>query len=207
MNKQGFSQTLVIVVLFILILIGGAYYLGTLKNNNTTITSVSSTNLSPTITQTNTPDTCITEKDDILSVLSTFESLQQSKNSSGVLRLFATPQSQQDMSDFQNLSGENPHVSSPRLYNNVSTNYNTLSYKIIQPPTKNSENNCSVSIEEQRSDYGGPANPKYLPTTSEDFTLILTKQNGAWKINQYQSQKSNIRPGEFSGFLMEYITK
>ena len=82
-----------------------------------------------------------------------------------------------------------------------------MSYKIIQPLAKNSENNCSVSIEEQRSNYGGPANPQYLPATSENFTLVFSKQNGTWKISQYQSQKSSIRPGEFSGFLMENITK
>ena len=37
--------------------------------------------------------------------------------------------------------------------------------------------------------------------------LVFSKQNGTWKISQYQSQKSRIRPGEFSGFLMENITK
>lgn len=200
MNNKGFSQMTVMAI----ILIGGAYFLGTLKNTNTTITSVSESNISPIIVPTNASDSCITEKDNILSVVSTFESLQQGKKSADVLQLFTAPQSQQDISNFQNLNGENPHVPLPRLYNDVSTNYNMLSYKVIQPPTKNTEGNCSVSVEEQRSVYGGPANPKYLPATAEDFTVTFSNLNGAWKINQYQSQKANIRPGEFSGFLMEY---
>lgn len=210
MGRKGFSQIPIITAVFILILVGGAYYLGTLKNTNLVSITVPQSNISPTTAPTNTPiavlDSCVAEKDNILSVVSTFESLQQSKNSSAILQLFTTPQSQQDISDYQNLSGEDAHIS-PRLYNNVSTSYNTLSYKVLQLPTKNSENNCNISIEEQRSYYGGPTDPKYLPATAENFTLVLTKQNDVWKIDQYQSQRSNIRKGEYSGFLMEYLQK
>lgn len=210
MGWKGFSQIPIITAVFILILVGGAYYLGTLKNTDKISVIVPQPNISPTTAPTNTSiavlDSCVAEKDDILSVVSTFESLQQSKNSSAVLQLFITPQSQQDISDYQNLSGEDAHIS-PRLYNNVSTSYNTLSYKILQVPTKNGESNCNVSVEEQRSYYGGPTDPKYLPAAAENFTLILTKQNNVWKINQYQSQRSDIRKGEYSGFLMEYLQK
>lgn len=208
MVRRGFSQVPIVAVIFILILIGGAYYLGTIKSTNTTITSVllpsaAPTN-SPTISPSTAPDNCIAEKDSILSVVATFESMQQSKNSKGVLQLFAPPQSPQDVKDYLNLSGEDTNIS-PRLYNNVSTNYNTLSYKVTQPPTQNSGGTCSVGIEEQRSYYGGPTNPGYLPPTAEEFTLVITKQD-VWKIEQYQSQRANVRKGEFSGLLMEYTT-
>ena len=118
MNKQKFSQTQVVMVLFIIFLIGGAYYLGTLKNSNPTLSE--SSNSSKTA-PTNISDICMSEESNILSVLSTFESLQQSKNSSGVLQLFTTPQLQQDKSDYQNLSGADANIT-PRLYNDVSTN-------------------------------------------------------------------------------------
>ncbi len=208
MGRQGFSQVPIVAVIFILILIGGAYYLGTLKSTSTVSTTVFQSNISPTAIPTDTPtgvpDYCLTEKDNILSVVATFESLQQSKKPSEVLQLFTPPQLQQDVRDYQNLSGADAQIS-PRLYNNVSTNYNTLSYKVLQAPTKNSDNNCGVSLEEQRSNYGGPTNPTYLPPTAEDFTLVFTRQNNAWKISQYQSQRSDIRKGEFSGFLMEFV--
>lgn len=208
MVQRGFSQVPIVAGIFILILIGGAYYLGTIKSTNTTITSVLLPSPVPTSNPVNsptpTPDSCIAEKDNILSLVATFESLQQSKNSKGVLQLFAPPQLPQDVKDYLNLSGEDTN-SSPRLYNNVSTNYNTLSYKVTQPPTQNSVGTCSVGVEEQRSYYGGPTNPGYLPPTSEEFTMVITKQD-VWKIEQYLSQRANVRKGEFSGLLMEYTS-
>lgn len=144
---------------------------------------------------------CVSDKGEILAVVNTFETLQKNKDSKGVLGLFTPAQSQEEISDYQNLSGENPQVGSPRLYNNISTNYNTQSYKVVQEPTKSADNFCDVMVEEQRSIYGGPINPQYSPAQTRGFALTLTKQNGEWKIDQYQSQDIRIKKGKYIGFF------
>ena len=147
---------------------------------------------------------CVSDKGEILAVVNTYETLQTKKHSKAELELITPPQSLEELSDYQNLNGENPPVGSPRLYNNVSTNYNTQSYKVVQEPTKSADNFCDVMVEEQRSNYGGPANPQYSPAQTRSFALTLTKQNGEWKIDQYQSQDIRVKKGKYAGFLMEY---
>ena len=148
-------------------------------------------------------DDCITEKDSILSIVTNFETLQKNKDSKSVLALFTAPQLQNEISDYQNISGKDANIE-PRLYNTVSTNFNTQSYKVIQQPLKSMDNSCIVEVEEQRSNYGGPANPQYLPAQTENFSLTFRKQGDEWKIDRYQSLDPKIKTGKYSGFLMEY---
>ncbi|PIP17240.1 MAG: hypothetical protein COX44_00965 [Candidatus Portnoybacteria bacterium CG23_combo_of_CG06-09_8_20_14_all_37_13] len=178
----------------------GVYYLGK-QSSSKRATQVSQTSIP--IPTTPLLDNCVSDKGEILAVVNTFETLQKNKDSKGVLGLFTPPQSQAEISDYQNLSGEDAHIL-PRLYNNVSTGYNTQSYKVAQEPTKSADNFCGVLLEEQRSNYGGPTNPQYLPAQTKDFALTLIKQNGGWKIDQYQSQDTRIKKGKYAGFLMEY---
>ncbi len=198
--KMNYSVIGAVVLVCFMIFGFGGYYLGK-QSSPKQATQVSQTPI-PTPT---TPllDNCVSDKSEILAVVNTFETLQKNKDSKGVLGLFTPPQSQAEISDYQNLSGEDAHIS-PRLYNNVSTNYNTQSYKVSQEPTKSTDSSCGVVVEEQRSIYGGPANPQYLPAQTQNFALTLTKQNGEWKIDQYQSQDTRIKKGKYAGFLMEY---
>ncbi len=205
-----------IIILFFGLVVG--YYIGSrqiskqsLINNYSTKTVspsiiptkevVSPTTVSAIVVPSN--DTCVIEKNSILATVKTFEDFQEKKDPINVLNLFTPPQATQDISDYQNLSGKDDNIG-PRLYNNVSTSYNTLSYKIIQEPRYITNNNCSVVVEEQRSNYGGPANPQYLPAATLDFNLILIKQNKVWMIDQYLSQDPKIKKGKYEGFLMEY---
>lgn len=200
-----FVTGLIILVCFIIFGFGG-YYLGkqsSISNNITNTQPPIQTGSTATSVPTQVVDYCITEKDSILSVIINFETLQKNKDPKGVLALFTAPQLQDEISDYQNLSGKDTNIE-PRLYNNVSTNFNTQSYKITQQPAKSSNNSCVVQVEEQRSDYGGPTNPQFLPARTESFALILIKQNGEWKIDQYQSLNPKIKKGKYSGFLMEY---
>lgn len=211
-ETRGVNYWVIGGIIFVcLIIFGfGGYFLGkqsSIPNNLTSKQQSIQTNPTVTTVPSLSTDNCVVEKDSILSVVTNFETLQKNKDPKGVLALFIAPQLQDEISDYQNLSGKNANVE-PRLYNNVSTNFNTQSYKVTQQPTKSSNSSsysCVVQVEEQRSNYGGPTNPKYLPAQAESFALTLRKQNGEWKIDQYMSLDPKIKTGKYSGFLMEYL--
>ena len=145
---------------------------------------------------------CTQEIQAISTVVDSFEGQQRLRHADWVLGMFTPPQKQTEINDYNNLSGKDANIS-PRLYNNVSTNFNTNSYKVLTGSTKYGDNTCSVTVQEERSYYGGPANPQYLPPVSAGFTLILVKQNGTWKIEKYQNQigKSSAESDKYNGWF------
>lgn len=194
-REAGQIFIFLLVGILIIAAVGGAYYLGIHKSTSLVSSPAPSTSI----------DLCANDKDNILAVVTEFENLQQKRNAKGVLKLFTSPQSQTEIDDYNNLSSQDMHID-PRLYSNVSTNIKVISYSIVGQPTRSSNNSCSLTVEEERSYYGGPTNPQYLPSKKEEFNLILTKKDSIWLIDQYQSQNPQVRKGKYSGWLMEYST-
>jgi len=147
-------------------------------------------------------DVCTQEIQSISTVVTSFEGQQKLRQADWILSMFTPAQTQAEISDYNYLSGKDANIS-PRLYSNVSTSFNTNSYRILNGPTKYNDNYCSVIVQEERSYYGGPANPQYLPATSAGFTFVLVKQNGSWKIDKYQNQtgKSSGESNKYSGWF------
>lgn len=148
-----------------------------------------------------TSDSCLSEKGKILMVVTNFETLQKNKDPN-ILNLFTPAQTSSEINDYNNLSGKDNNIG-PRLYNNVSTNFNTNSYQVIQNPANYSDISCSIIVQENRSYYGGPSNPQYLPSNPSGFTLILIKQQTNWKIDKYQNQngKNSGQSDKYTGWL------
>lgn len=146
---------------------------------------------------------CVINNEEIQALIDTFETYQIQKDALGVLSLFTTPQKSSDITDFNNLSGEDTDIGQPRLFNNVSFNYNTTSYERSENPTFHSTNTCELLVTEQRSYYGGPTNPTYLDPESMEFKLTVVKKDNEWKVDRYESTNTNIKESRYSGFLME----
>lgn len=147
---------------------------------------------------------CVSDQEQILALVKTFESDQQAKNASAVLALFTTPSQPADVAAFQHLSGSDDGME-PRLYNSVGTNYSLNSYT-MQQPTTGANNSCVVQVKEFRIYSGGPSGPQNASKRSDKFSLVLVQQGGNWKIDEYQSLNPQIQPGKYSGFLMEEKT-
>ena len=187
--------------LSVLSIIVGSYYKRAQKKG--TVISITETITQPSRTSTEPMNICVEEAQALIELVTRFETLQQNKDGVGALRLFTLPQEKQDIQDYAFLSGEDEGVYA-RLYNNGQTNYNTISYAIMNAPAINLGDFCTVAISEQRSSYGGPANPQYLPAVNLRFDLVLTRQNGVWKIERYESTDTRIRKTKYAGFLMSF---
>lgn len=157
----------------------------------------------PKADKTQPDDICISEKEDILSMIQQFEEFQKEKEALSVLALFTKPESEEEKADLANLDGTDSGLP-PRLYNNVSTNYSTDSYTVISDPVKAEKSNeCKVIVEELRAYYGGQENPEYTSPLAKSFTLVVKKVDDKWMIDSYQSSDKGIKQSKYSGFLME----
>ena len=144
---------------------------------------------------------CIQEKNEIISLVKTFEKFQEDRKAEDVLALFTNPVSTEEMEDYNQLKGEG--ISYPRLYQVSSYNYNTESYKLLTDPSGD-EDICSVDVEEMRSYYGGPADPEFQAAKKLSFRVSMKKVDNAWLVDSYNSLDSTILEGKYSGFMMTY---
>jgi len=145
---------------------------------------------------------CVSEKDNIITLVNNFEKLQMEQNADGVLALFTPAVSVDDVNDYKYLIGKDTNVP-VRLYSTSSVRYITEKFTILSDP-KEQGKNCIVEVEEMRSMYGGPDNPTFLSATNLKFQLEAKKVGNVWKVETYNSLEPKIKDGKYSGFLMIY---
>lgn len=178
-------------MVIVLFLVGGLVYIVSVQSQR-----------SPSSQSDSLADKCLLEKDKIISLVDQFESYQKMKDADSILKLFTQAQTENEKQEYVNLHGG---PAGPRLYNNVSTNYQTLSYSITQGPNQYSEGGCVVNVEEQRSVYGGPADPGYAPPIDFDFKLVIVENKESWLIDRYESLDTQVKTGKYSGFTLEHV--
>lgn len=134
---------------------------------------------------------CVNEKTNILALVDNFESFQMKKDAVSLFALFTSPISSADADSYNFLSGKKLGVGSG-LYNNVTTNFNEPSYKVLGMPTDNQSNGCTINVAEQRSVYNNAGNVGYSPAATYNASLNVLKQNSVWKIDKYYPTGSTL---------------
>jgi hypothetical protein len=146
-----------------------------------------------------TQNLCTKEKTSLTAEVNRFETLQMQRDPA-ILALFTPPDPNNsgEVSDYTYFAGTD--IGSPRLYNNVETNFKETGYTI----KGNKENDtCVLLVDEIRSFYQMPANNNPpLWTTPKSFTteIWLTKTSKGWQVEDYSVPSGNNLPGKYSAF-------
>lgn len=142
-------------------------------------------------------DTCTKEKDEILGVINTFETLQIDHGGEAadrILKMFTPPETPDDASVYDFLTGSDLGVL-PRLYSSGQTDFEEPSYKILGMPRMNSSGTCTVKVEEQRRYWKHGIGTGFGPLQSFIVYFAPVKQGNEWKIDRYFSDTSSHKFG------------
>lgn len=114
-----------------------------------------------------------------------------------MLSLYTPPETQDEINSYRNLIGQDPQIETPRLFNNVASNFIVTNWKIAKseyPDNKElitKENNkYFVTVEETRKNWCNSdlCAGTYAFEHSGFYIFEIVKQNSSWMIDKYYPQ-------------------
>jgi hypothetical protein len=189
--NKGIANILIIIV--IAVGIGGVWY----------FLSKKSSNLSHPISPTQLPapsETAVVntgnEKAEVRDLIANFEDKLEQRDINGIMAFFTPPETKDEKDLYNSIMGLDAQGIKPRLFNNVSSNFYTLSYGIteqngIERLTREGNKYIAV-VKEMRKIYGGPANPQWLGPSEFSFVFEIVKKDGSWMIDKYYDEGLSI---------------
>lgn len=146
-----------------------------------------------------------TEETEVRNLITKFEKYIQDRNVKDLMSLFTPPQTQEEISLYRNLMGQDPDVGAPRLFNNVTSNFIVTSWEIARreyPDNKELIDKINdkyvVIIDETRKSWcnADPCAGTYSFENTSAYILEIVDVNSQWLVDKYYfMNQGNNRTG------------
>lgn len=141
-----------------------------------------------------------TEEEEIKSLVTRFEKYIQDRNVQGLVSLFTPSETKDEIASYRNLMGQDPDVGSPRLFNNVTSNFIITNWKISRreyPDNKElitkDNNKYFVIVEETRKNWcnADPCAGTYSFENTGLYVFEIVNSNSNWMVDRYYLMNQN----------------
>jgi len=140
------------------------------------------------------------EETEVKSLITKFEKYIQNRNVNGLMSLFTPAKTKEEIASYRNLMGQDPDVGSPRLFNNVTSNFIITNWRIARREYPDNEelvtkenNKYFVIIEETRKSWcnADPCAGTYSFENTGFYVFEIVKQGSSWMVDKYYPQPAS----------------
>lgn len=130
----------------------------------------------------------------VKSLVSKFEQYIQDRNVNDLMSLFTFPETKEEVASYRNLIGLDPDVGSPRLFNNVTSNFIVINWKIARRESPDNKelitkdgNKYFVDVEETRKSWcnSDPCAGTYSFEKRNIYIFEIISVNSQWMVDKY----------------------
>lgn len=145
------------------------------------------------------------EETEVKSLITKFEKYIQDRNVNGLMSLFTPATTKEEIASYHNLMGQDPDVGAPRLFNNVTSNFIIINWKIARrkyPDNKEliakDNNKYFVTVDETRKSWcnADPCAGTYSFENTSPYIFEIANVNSQWIVDKYYlMNQGNTRNG------------